>query len=104
MPLTDLPIHPRGDISETDVNWESIMTDIDHTTPERRAGPERPCIVCMDGLYVTKLESDATSGPGWLTRFGLQKREEGVLWHVEACNNCGHVLIFRREWKEVDAS
>ncbi len=76
------------------------MTAVNPETSERRSGPERTCIVCMEGVYVTKLESDAASGPGRLTRYGLQKREEGVMWHVEACSRCGHVLIFRREWKD----
>ncbi len=80
------------------------MTAVDRMSTERRSGPERTCIVCMQGVYVTKLETDATSGPGRLTRIGLQKREEGVLWHVEACSKCGHVLIFRREWKDSDAA
>ncbi len=80
------------------------MTAVNLEATERRSGPERTCIVCIDGVYVTKLESDATSGPGRLTRYGLQKREEGVSWHVEACSNCGHVLIFRREWKGSDES
>jgi hypothetical protein len=78
------------------------MTATDQTASERRSGPERTCIVCMEGVYITKLESDATSGPGRLTRYGLQKREAGVLWHVESCSNCGHVLIFRRESKGLD--
>ncbi len=78
------------------------MTAVDRVHTERRSDPERTCIVCMEGVYVTKLESDARSGPGLLTRYGLQKREEGVMWHVEACSKCGHVLIFRREWIDSD--
>lgn len=67
---------------------------------ERRSMPDRTCIVCLDGVYVTRLETDSYAGRGSLSRFGVDSSSVDVLWHVEACNNCGHVLIFRRDWRD----
>ncbi len=72
------------------------MTTVNPETSERRSGPERTCIVCIDGVYVTKFDSD--------TGHGVQEPIRGVSWHVEACSNCGHVLFFRRDWKQPDES
>jgi hypothetical protein len=66
---------------------------------ERRSQPERTCDVCLEGVYVTKLETDGYSGPGTLRRLGLTSGEMDVVWHVEACSNCGHVQVFRRDWR-----
>ena len=75
------------------------MTAADRPRSERRSGPQRTCAVCMEGVYVTKLETDTVAGPGSLHRFGVDPDEPGVLWHVEACDYCGHVQIFRRDWR-----
>ena len=75
------------------------MTAVDPIAPERRSGPERTCTVCMEGLYVTKLETDVDSGQGSMKRVGVMPKTAGVLWHIEACSNCGHVQMFRRDWK-----
>ena len=65
---------------------------------ERRSLPERPCIVCLQGVYVTRMETDSIAGSGGLQRFGIDPSERHVEWHVESCNHCGHVQIFRRDW------
>ncbi len=68
---------------------------------ERRSLPDRPCGVCARGVYVTKMETDSYAGRGVLQRFGVDSREEGLLWRVEACDRCGHVQIFRQDWRRV---
>ena len=64
---------------------------------ERRSQPERTCGVCFEGVYITKLETDGYSGPGTLRRLGLTSGDMDIIWHVEACNHCGHVQVFRRD-------
>jgi hypothetical protein len=75
------------------------MTVRETTPAERRSQPERLCTICLQGVYVTRLETDAESGPGMLHRFGLTNVGD-VTWHVEACDHCGHVQVFRRDWRE----
>lgn len=53
--------------------------------------PERPCIVCLEGEYVTRFEGDAD---------GIVTTEPNVTWHVEACTKCGHVQLFRYDWRQ----
>ena len=65
---------------------------------ERRSEPERVCTVCLQGEYVTRMETDSMAGRGGLQRFGIDPSERHVEWHVESCNHCGHVQIFRRDW------
>ncbi len=65
---------------------------------ERRSTPVRTCGVCLEGVYVTRLETDAYAGPGTLRRVGIQSAKREVLWHVESCSSCGHVQIFRRDF------
>ncbi len=74
------------------------MSAVQQPTVERRSTPVRTCGVCLDGVYVTRLETDAYAGPGVLRRVGIQSEEREVLWHVESCSSCGHVLIFRRDF------
>ena len=78
------------------------MAAIPRLHVERRSSPERGCEVCLNGVYVTRLETDSNSGVGPLERIGMDTSEQGVLWHVEGCNHCGHVLIFRRDWRKPD--
>ena len=59
---------------------------------DRRSNPERTCIVCLQGNYVTRVERDTTIQPG--------QANMRMPWHIEACNKCGHVQIFRRDWSE----
>jgi hypothetical protein len=59
---------------------------------DRRSNPERTCIVCLQGQYVVRIERDATAEPG--------KDRMRMPWHIEACNCCGHVQIFRRDWSD----
>jgi hypothetical protein len=66
---------------------------------ERRSQPERTCGVCLEGTYITKLETDGYSGPGTLRRLGLTSGDMDIIWHVEACSHCGHVQVFRRDWR-----
>jgi hypothetical protein len=66
---------------------------------ERRSMPDRVCHVCLQGSYVTRLETDAVSGPGTLRHLGLMDPGDAA-WHVEACSHCGHVQAFRRDWRE----
>ncbi len=66
---------------------------------ERRSMPERPCNVCLEGVYVTRMQTDSYGGPGTLKRMGLVTSDQDVTWHVEACNRCGHVQVFRRDWR-----
>jgi hypothetical protein len=61
------------------------MTATHKPTAERRSMPERVCSVCLQGVYVTKKETDDQSGEAW---------------HVEACTRCGHVQVFRRDWRD----
>jgi len=56
---------------------------------DRRSQPDRVCMVCLEGVYVVRDESDYRP-PG-----GARS-----LWHIEACNRCGHVQFFRRDWRE----
>ena len=74
------------------------MSVVQPPTVERRYSAERTCGVCLEGVYATRLETDAYAGPGMLRRVGIQSEEREVLWHVESCNNCGHVQIFRRDF------
>ncbi len=74
------------------------MSVVQRPTVERRSTPVRTCGVCMDGVYVTRLETDAYAGPGVLQRVGIQSEEREVSWHVESCSSCGHVQIFRRDF------
>ena len=68
---------------------------------ERRSMPgARACTVCLQGVYVTRMETDSGAGRGELQRFGIDLSERHVEWHVEACNHCGYVQIFRRDWGE----
>ncbi len=67
---------------------------------ERRSLPDRRCTVCLLGVYVTQMETDSIAGHGGLQRFGIDPSGQHVEWHVEACNHCGHVQIFRRDWGE----
>lgn len=75
------------------------MTASKTSVRERRSQPERVCTTCLQGVYVTRFETDAESGPGSLQRFGFTNSSD-VTWHVEACNRCGHVQVFRRDWRE----
>lgn len=75
------------------------MTARQTSTGERRSQPERLCTMCLQGVYVTRLETDADSGDGGLQRFGFANAAR-VTWHVEACNRCGHVQVFRRDWRD----
>ena len=74
------------------------MSAAQQPTVERRSTPVRTCGVCVDGVYVTRLETDAYAGPGALRRVGIHSVEREVLWHVESCSSCGHVQIFRRDF------
>lgn len=67
---------------------------------ERRSMPERVCSVCLMGTYTTRLETDNYSGEGALRHFGVTNGDRDVTWHVEACTHCGHVQVFRRDWRE----
>ena len=60
------------------------MTATHEPTAERRSMPERVCSVCLQGVYITKQDTGSPSGESW---------------HVEACNRCGHVQVFRRDWR-----
>jgi hypothetical protein len=73
------------------------MSIMHQPTVERRSMPLRTCGVCLDGVYVTQLETDAYAGPGVLRRVGIDSSDEQVVWHVESCSRCGHVQIFRRD-------
>jgi hypothetical protein len=75
------------------------MTATQTPARERRSLPERPCGVCLQGVYATRLETDAYSGSGGLAKLGVTSAEPDVLWHVEACDHCGHVQVFRRDWR-----
>ncbi len=75
------------------------MSAIPRLRVERRSSPERGCEVCLKGVYVTRSETDSYSGGGPVERIGIDSPERDVLWHVEGCNHCGHVLIFRRDWR-----
>ncbi len=55
---------------------------------ERRSDSDRVCIVCLQGRYVTREAHDYRRGD-----------PENSPWHVEACSNCGHVQLFRRDWR-----
>jgi hypothetical protein len=57
---------------------------------DRRSNPERTCIVCLQGQYVARIERDTSVEEG--------KDVMRMPWHIEACNRCGHVQIFRRDW------
>jgi len=59
---------------------------------DRRSNPERICIVCLQGQYVMRIPRDTDIDP--------EKDEMRMPWHIEACNRCGHVQIFRRDWKD----
>ncbi len=59
---------------------------------DRRSNPERTCVVCLQGRYVVRIERDTTVDP--------ENGEMRMPWHIEACNRCGHVQIFRRDWCE----
>ncbi|MCZ6915548.1 MAG: hypothetical protein O7I93_02125 [Gemmatimonadetes bacterium] len=80
------------------------MAAIPRLHVERRSSPERGCEVCLKGVYVTRLETDSSSGAGALRQLGIDTSEQDVLWHVEGCNHCGHVLIFRRDWRSPSES
>lgn len=71
---------------------------------ERRSSPNRHCEICLEGVYITRLETDSYGGPGMLRRVGITGSEQDVLWHVEGCNHCGHVQIFRRDWRNGTSS
>ena len=75
------------------------MTSTQRPIGERRSMPDRVCHVCLQGSYVTRLETDAVSGPGTLRRLGITDPGD-VAWHVEACDHCGHVQAFRRDWRD----
>ncbi len=66
------------------------MAASESSNAERRSMPERPCIVCLEGEYVTRFEADAD---------GILTKEPNVTWHVEACTRCGHVQLFRYDWR-----
>ncbi len=74
------------------------MSVVQQPIVERRSTAVRTCGVCLDGVYVMRLETDAYAGPGVLRRVGIQTEEKDVLWHVESCSSCGHVQIFRRDF------
>ncbi len=65
-------------------------------TVERRSMPARTCGVCLDGVYVTRQETDANTGAGALQEIGIGLNEEHVQWHIESCDHCGHVQMFVR--------
>ena len=79
------------------------MAAISRLHVERRSSPERGCEVCLKGVYQTRLETDSHSEEGVLRRFGIETSGEEVMWHIEGCNHCGHVLIFRRDWRKPHA-
>ncbi len=74
------------------------MSEVQQPTVERRSAAVRTCGVCLNGVYVKRLETDAYAGPGMLQRVGIQSEEKEVLWHVESCSSCGHVQIFTRDF------
>jgi hypothetical protein len=55
---------------------------------DRRSDSDRICVVCLQGYYVTRAAEDYR-----------EKDPERSPWHVEACTNCGHVQLFRRDWR-----
>ena len=59
---------------------------------DRRSHPERTCMVCLQGAYVVRIETDTTIDP--------ESEKMNMPWHIEACNRCGHVQIFRRDWSD----
>ncbi len=66
------------------------MSQAIQPTGDRRSDSDRVCIVCLQGYYVTR---DATD---------YRKDDpESSPWHIEACNNCGHVQFFRRDWRGI---
>lgn len=77
----------------------ALMAATQIPVTERRSQPERTCAVCLEGIYVTRLETDGYSGPGTLRRLGVTSSDTEIVWHVEACNRCGHVQVFRRDWR-----
>jgi hypothetical protein len=79
------------------------MAAISRLHVERRSSPERGCEVCLKGVYQTRMETDPHSEGGVLRRFGIEASGEDVMWHVEGCNHCGHVLMFRRDWRKPQA-
>jgi len=58
---------------------------------DRRSDSERVCIVCLQGYYVTRDPAEYRPDD-----------PEKSPWHIEACNNCGHVQFFRRDWRKID--
>lgn len=56
---------------------------------DRRSQPDRVCMVCLEGVYVAREERDYRPPGG-----------SKSLWHIEACNKCGHVQFFRRDWRK----
>lgn len=56
---------------------------------DRRSLADRVCMVCLQGKYVTRSPSDFSH---------VDARK--VPWHIEACSSCGHVQIFRRDWRQ----
>jgi hypothetical protein len=60
-------------------------------SPDRRSQPDRVCIVCLEGVYAVRHESDYRPPDG-----------PKSLWHIEACTKCGHVQFFRRDWRKSD--
>lgn len=56
---------------------------------DRRSQSDRVCLVCLEGVYVVRHERDYRPPGGGKS-----------LWHIEACNKCGHVQFFRRDWRK----
>lgn len=46
----------------------------------------RQCVICVQGIHATRMETDACAGRGWLREFGVLSGEESVLW---LCDNSG---------------
>lgn len=65
------------------------MSQQDHPVRDRRSNPDRTCSVCLQGRYVTRSGHEFSKGGG-----------DKTPWHVEACSYCGHVQLFRRDWRE----
>jgi hypothetical protein len=49
-------------------------------------------MVCLQGSYVVQIQTDTTIQP--------ESDKMKMPWHIEACNRCGHVQIFRRDWSD----
>ena len=67
------------------------MSETELSDRDRRSDSDRVCVVCLQGHYVTRDASDYRKGD-----------PENSPWHIEACNKCGHVQMFRRDWRKAE--